>query len=71
MKKSEQDLISRAVRDADFRGRLLADPNQVIESEGYAVGSEMLERIKGAGSLEPQAIEAAIATAMREGGVGG
>lgn len=71
MKRSESDLIGRAVVDTGFRARLLKDPEGVISAEGYEVGSEMRGRLKEAASSSPDAIDAAIAAAAREGGVGG
>ena len=71
MKKSEQDLIGRAVTDADFRRRLLADPDGTIASEDYAISDEMRQQIKDAAASSPDAIDAAIHAAGREGGIGG
>lgn len=70
MSKSEADLIGRAVVDADFRGRLLADPDGTIASEGYEVSDETRRRITEAVNSSPEAIEAAIQTAARDGGIG-
>ena len=70
MKKSERDLIGRAVVDAEFRGRLLKDPDGVVEIEGYEISDDARARLRETASLSPAAVEAAIATAAREGGVG-
>lgn len=56
MAKGKQELIGRAVVDADFRKRLLADPEGVIQAEGYEVGPEVIEQIK---SMDPAAAESA------------
>lgn len=68
--KSDKDLIGRAVVDAAFRARLLADPDGVIEAEGYVVADETRARIKEAASSTTASVEAAIHSAAREGGVG-
>lgn len=70
MKRSEKDLIGRAVVDAEFRTRLLKDPDGVISGEGYEVGEETRERIRQAASASPAAVESAISASAREGGVG-
>jgi len=71
MKKSEKDLIGRAVVDSEFRARLLKDPDGVISAEGYEVADETRSRIREAASSTPTAVAAAIDAAVREGGVGG
>lgn len=70
-KKTESELIGRAVVDSGFRKQLLADPDRTIQAEGYEIGSDMLERIREAAIATPEAVDAAIAAAAREGGVGG
>ncbi|WP_437735959.1 Franean1_4349 family RiPP [Sorangium sp. So ce1335] len=69
-KKTEAELIGRAVVDSSFRQQLLADPERTIAAEGYEVGSETLQRIRDASTSTPEAVDAAIAAAAREGGVG-
>jgi hypothetical protein len=69
-KKTEAELIGRAVVDSGFRKQLLNDPDRTIESEGYEVGPEMLERIRDAASTTPEAMDSAIAAAARAGGAG-
>ncbi|WP_437280738.1 Franean1_4349 family RiPP [Sorangium sp. So ce375] len=69
-KKSEAELIGRAVVDSSFRKQLLADPERTIHAEGYDVGSETLQRIRDAATSTPEAVDAAIAAAARDGGVG-
>ncbi|XXT22227.1 Franean1_4349 family RiPP [Sorangium sp. So ce429] len=69
-KKPEAELIGRAVVDSSFRQQLLADPERTIQAEGYDVGPETLQRIREAATSTPEAVDAAIATAAREGGVG-
>lgn len=69
-KKSEAELIGRAVVDSSFRQQLLADPERTIHAEGYDVGAETLQRIRDAATSTPEAVDAAIAAAAREGGVG-
>ena len=56
MAKGKEELIGRAVVDADFRKRLLADPEGVIAAEGYEIDAELLEQIK---NVDPEAAEAA------------
>jgi hypothetical protein len=56
MAKGKDELIGRAVVDADFRKRLLTDPEGVIASEGYEVEPDVIEKIK---QLDPDAAEAA------------
>jgi hypothetical protein len=68
--KSEKDLIGRAVVDAPFRARLLADPDGVIDAEGYVVSDETRARIREAARSTPASVEAAISAAARDGGVG-
>ena len=70
MKKTEADLIGRAVVDSGFRKQLLTDPDRILKDEGYTVSPETLARIREAGSSTPEAIDAAIAAAARDGGVG-
>lgn len=69
-KKTEAELIGRAVVDPSFRQQLLASPERTIEAEGYDVAPETLQRIRDAATSTPEAVDAAIATAAREGGVG-
>ncbi|KYF74251.1 hypothetical protein BE11_09415 [Sorangium cellulosum] len=69
-KKTEAELIGRAVVDSSFRQQLLASPERTIEAEGYEVGPETLQRIRDAATSTPEAVDAAIATAARDGGVG-
>lgn len=69
--KTEQDLIARAILDAEFRGRLLKEPEAVIDAEGYQVSPQTRERIKSVATMTPQAIESAVISAAREGSVGG
>lgn len=54
--KGKEELIGRAVVDADFRKRLLEDPDAVIAAEGYEIDAATLEQIK---SVDPDAAEAA------------
>jgi Ribosomally synthesized peptide prototyped by Frankia Franean1_4349. len=70
-KKTESELIGRAVVDSGFRRQLLTDPDSTIQAEGYEVGPETLQRIREASRSTPEAIDAAITAAAREGGVGG
>lgn len=68
--KTEKELIGRAVVDPEFRKRLLADPEGVIASEGYEVSAETLAELKKTIAMTPAAVDAAIETAMRDGGAG-
>lgn len=54
----KEELIGRAIIDADFRKRLLADPQGTIEAEGFEVEPELIEQLKG---IDPAAAEAAAA----------
>jgi hypothetical protein len=58
MAKGKEELIGRAVVDADFRKRLLADPDGTIAAEGYEIDDELLAQIK---SVDAAAAEAATA----------
>ncbi len=52
----KEELIGRAVIDADFRARLLADPQGTIEAEGFEVEPELINQLK---AMDPVAAEAA------------
>ena len=54
--KSLNAMIGRAVVDDNFRGRLLKDPEATVKAEGYDVGTDMLDKIKG---IDPAAADAA------------
>ena len=69
-KKSQSELIAQAIRDPDFRRRLLADPEAVIAAEGYEVSEEARQQIKDVGQRSPAALEAAILASARDGGTG-
>jgi hypothetical protein len=45
--KDLERLIGRAVLDAEFRARLLADPEKVIRDEGFDLTEEELEKVTG------------------------
>jgi hypothetical protein len=51
------ELIGRAVQDADFRRRLLDDPQQVVKAEGYELEPDQIEALQ---RLDPRAIDEAI-----------
>lgn len=52
----KEELIGRAIIDADFRARLLADPQGTIEAEGFVVEPELINQLK---NMDPVAAEAA------------
>lgn len=54
--KGKEELIGRAVVDADFRKRLLENPEAVVKAEGYEIDAATLAQIK---SVDPAAAEAA------------
>jgi len=56
MARTYDELIGRAVSDADFRRRLLTDPEGVIHTDGYDVAPEIVAQIK---AIDPSAAEAA------------
>lgn len=51
------ELIGRAVQDADFRRRLLDDPEAAVMAEGYQLEPEQIEALK---RLDARAVDAAI-----------
>ena len=56
MSKGRDELIGRAVMDADFRKRLLADPEKVVAEDGYEIDDELLAQLR---NIDPAAAEAA------------
>lgn len=52
----KEELIGRAIIDADFRARLLADPAGTIQAEGFEVEPQLVEQLK---NIDPAAAEAA------------
>lgn len=60
MPKGVQELIERAVRDPQFRRRLLDDPEGVIREENYEISEEKLAEIKKASAAPPEAIDVII-----------
>lgn len=58
--KSVQELVERAVRDPQFRRRLLEDPEGVIREEDYEISAEKLAEIKKASEAPPEAIDVII-----------
>ena len=54
--KGKDALIGRAVTDPDFRRRLLENPEQTIQQEGYEIPAELVEQLK---NLDADAAEAA------------
>ncbi len=59
MSKHRDVIIGRAVTDADFRKRLLADPAATLEAEGFEADPELVEAIR---KVDPAAAESALAT---------
>lgn len=57
MDKIPPELIGRAIQDADFRRRLLADPESAVKAEGYALDRDQIEALQ---ELDPEAIDEAI-----------
>jgi hypothetical protein len=53
---AREDVIARAVTDADFRARLLADPEGTLAAEGYDVPAEFVAQIK---AIDPADVAAA------------
>jgi hypothetical protein len=68
--KTEQELIAKAVVDSDFRKRLLADPEGVVASDGYEISAGTLKELKKTIAMTPEAVNAAIEAAVRDGGAG-
>ena len=56
MSRTYEEMIGRAVTDADFRNRLLRDPDATLAAEGYEVAPEILLKLK---NIDPSAAEAA------------
>lgn len=50
-------LIGRAIRDEEFRKRLLADPENTLRGEGFPVDPDVVQAIKNLQS--PQQVEQA------------
>ena len=63
--KGKAELLERLIADADFRARLLADPERVIAEEGYTVDDATVAQLKAA---DAEAAEAAIAQLGSEAG---
>lgn len=51
------ELIGRAVQDADFRRRLLDDPEEAVTAEGYRLEPEQIEALR---RLDARAVDEAI-----------
>lgn len=57
---AEQDLerlIGKAVLYPEFREKLMADPDKVIEEEGFELTEEQIASLK---ALDPEAVKAAL-----------
>jgi len=52
------ELIGRAVQDAEFRRKLLDDPQQVVAAEGYELEPGQIEALQ---RLDRRAVDEAIA----------
>jgi hypothetical protein len=46
-KKDEQALVGRTIMEADFRKRLLADPEATVKAEGLEISPAFLAGMKG------------------------
>ena len=57
-KKGYNELVGRAIIDADFRKKLLADPEQVIAAEEFEIEQAVVDKLK---AIDPVAAEAAVA----------
>ena len=44
--KEIHELVGRAVVDADFRKKLIADPEGTVKEAGYELSKEQLEALK-------------------------
>ena len=51
------ELVGKAIQDAEFRKRLLADPATVAATEGFLLTED---QIHGLESLDAEAVDAAI-----------
>lgn len=69
--RDKNALYAKAINDPDFRQRLLEDPEGVLESEGIELDAGTIAQIRDSASKSPEALEEAIASSAREGGVGG
>jgi hypothetical protein len=59
------EVIGRILHDADFRQRLLADPQATASAEGLTLSSEAISAI---GQLDDSRIASAVAAAKEAGG---
>lgn len=57
-KKGYNELVGQAIIDADFRKKLLSDPEGVIQAEGFEVEQAIVDKLK---AIDPVAAEAAVA----------
>ena len=49
--------MGQAIIDADFRKKLLADPEMVIQAEGYEIEPAVVDKLK---AMDPAVVEAAV-----------
>jgi hypothetical protein len=63
MEQIPPELIGRAVQDAEFRSRLLADPKGTVTAEGYELDQDQIEALQ---ELDPEAIDKAIEALVGE-----
>lgn len=57
-KKGYNELVGQAIIDADFRKKLLADPEGLIQAEGFEIDQAIIDKLK---AIDPVAAEAAVA----------
>jgi hypothetical protein len=56
-KKGYNELVGQAIIDADFRKKLLADPEGLIQAEGFEIDQAIIDKLK---AIDPVAAEAAV-----------
>lgn len=57
MEQLPPELVGRAIQDAEFRRRLLADPGSVARTEGYDLTEAQIETLQ---NLDVGAVDEAI-----------
>lgn len=55
-KKLIDEIIGRAVADADFRRELISNPQKALQDAGYSVPADFLAAIQAASSTDLEAL---------------
>lgn len=56
-KKGYEEMVGRAITDAEFRGKLLKDPKGTIATEGYEVSADIMAKLE---AIDENAANAAV-----------